>query len=547
MPVVMFDRKYLGKLIGSKIEEKQFRDQVDKMGFELSAISADSVTLEITPNRPDLLDAVGFARAYRFFTRKSQRFVYQIESDEPALQINVGDRVRNVRPYISGLVALNAKLSDDDVANLINFSEKFCETYGRKRRKIAMGMHNLSTIKPPVFYDAYGNEKYVPLNASVKMSFEEVLKETDKGNAYAGTIASGRNGFPALFDKEGALSLIPILNSERTKLTKSTKNIFVDITGTSEYSVNKTSDLFAATFIDLGCDVRRVEVIYSASKRVFFPQLKANYLTSTVANAEVQLGVVLAYNNIISLANRMGYEAALLGNKIRYRLPEYRLDLLSEQDVIEDIAIAYGYDYIQPLQIYSTQKGGLEPATRMVDRIADMMTGLGYNEAMNSYLTNEKTNFTDMRLKPGSFVKLRNPKAASVTMMRTWVLPSLLKNIGASVHEKMPQNLFEIDNVFYIEKGKPVEALHMGVVSTDSKANFNTIKAVFEESLNLFRLNFSLEKVEHESFIEGRCARIVEKKKGYGFLGEVHPEVLNAFGIEEPTVAMEIEIQRRES
>lgn len=544
MPVVIFSRKYLSRLVGSKIDVKQFEDHVAKMGFELSSIEGDSVTLEITPNRPDLFDAVGFARAYRFFTRKSEKFVYQVSDPQPALQINVGDRARKVRPYISALVALNAKLGEDDVANLIDSSEKFCDTYGRRRRKIAMGMHNLNAVKGPVFYDAYGNENYVPLNQASAMSFDEVLKSTDKGIAYANTIANGKNGYPALTDKEGIMSLIPILNSERTKITKGTKNILVDITGTSEHSVNKTADLFAATFMDLGCDVKRVNIIYSASKKVATPLMKPAYLESTVENAEAQLGVALAYNNVISLANRMGYEAALLGKKIRYRLPEYRLDLISEQDVIEDIAIAYGYDYIQPLQIYSTQKGSLEPATRIVSRTADAMVGLGYSEAMNSYLTNEKTNFESMRMKPDSFVRLRNPKAASVTMMRTWLLPSLLKNVGASVHEKMPQNLFEIDNVFYMEKGKPVEALHLGAVSTDSKANFNTVKSAFEEIVALFRLNFTLEKAEHRSFIDGRCAGIVEKKKGYGFLGEMHPEVLSNFGIEEPTVALEIEIWR---
>jgi phenylalanyl-tRNA synthetase beta chain len=546
MPVVTLNKKYLDKLLGFEIDAKTLEDQVSKMGFGIEKMDSKTVSLEITPNRPDLLDAVGFARAIKNFMHKSKKFVYAMEEEQQALDIYVGKGVKGVRPYISGLVAVGAKLEDADVENLINFEERFCETFGRKRNRIAIGMHNLDVIKAPLYYDTYDSGKFVPLNEKAEMSFDKIIKESDLGKAYGETIKKGANGYPVLKDEKGPIALIPITNSERTRVGKGTTNIFMDVTGTSEYLVNKTADIFAATFIDLGFMLKPVRVFYTKSRAVLMPQLKSEFMKMPLTKADEQLGVALGFNNVISLANKMGYEAALLGKKIRFSIPVYRTDILNEQDIIEDLAIAYGYDYIQNVEIMSSQQGTLEEGTYIARKVRDVVVGMGFSEVMNSYLTNEKINFSNMRRQLGKeHIKLKNPKASSISIIRTWLLPSLLSNLSVSVHDKMPQNIFELDNVFYIEESRPVEATHLGIVSADSKANFNSIKAVFEGLNRLFELGYTLQRYSHDSFIEGRCAKIMDKNTIVGFFGEVHPEVLNNFGIEEPTVALELELRRQ--
>jgi phenylalanyl-tRNA synthetase beta chain len=546
MPVINFNKKYLHKLLGSGIDDASLKSHVEKMGFEIEGISTSEISLEITPNRLDLLDAVGFARAMKHFLHKSKKFTYRLEEGAPsAFPITVDPSVNKIRPFISGLVAQGVELDEESLQNLINFSEKFCDTFGRNRRKIAIGIHNLDRIKPPLVYRCGSDEKFVALGAKEAMNYSKILNSTEKGKEYSNIVMSGKVCYyPELIDGEGAIAFIPILNSERTKITTSTKNIFVDITGTSVYAVNKAADLLAATFTDMGARIKRVHINYQ-KEQMDTPELAENYIVVPLAKIERSIGVVIGFNNIISLANKMGYEAALVGNNIRFTIPEYRLDIIDEQDIVEDIAIAYGYDYIKPIALPYTQRGGLEEQTIFNRRAAEIAVGLGFSEFANSYLTNEEINFERMGVDRESHaVMLKNPKTEAISIMRTWLLPSILKNLGASTHDKLPQNVFELDMVFKVKGKGAVESYNIAAATIDPKANFNDSKASVEGFLATLGIKYNFEAYVHKSFIEGRCAAITVNEKHVGFFGELHPKVLKAFGIEEPGTAFEIELDK---
>ena len=542
MPVVTFNKDYLYKALGFRIEDNRLKDLVAKLGFEIEGIGKGELDLEITPNRPDLLDVVGFARALKNFMHKSKKLTYSVNSEQPELVIRVGDRVKGIRPYISGLVAKDIAFSDESLKGLINFSEKFCASYGRNRRKIAMGMHNLDAVRPPLEYNAYEDEAYDPLGSSKGMRYSEVIGSDPRGKEYGHTIENDKGLYPVLKDQEGAMSLIPILNSERTKVGRGTRNIFVDITGMSLYAVEKTADIFAATLMDMGADVGKIAVKYR--KTELYPKLERRYIKMPLGLAESEIGVRIGYRNMISLANKMGYEAALVGKDIRFKVPEYRLDVINEQDVVEDIAIAYGYDYIQRVKLQATQQGELERVTTTNEDLSEIMVGLGFSEMMNSFLTNETMELKNMRINPGKYcIRLRNPKAEYVTIMRTWLLPSLLRNLSLSLHEKMPQNIFELDMVFSLSRGKPVESYHAAAISLGPRSNFNDIKSAVLGLLESAGIKYGVGKGEHNSFIPGRCGEVMIDGKKAGFFGELHPEVLSNFGIEEPATAFEISLE----
>ncbi len=537
MPMLLFDTQYLKRRIRYSIDNKRLRDQIFKLGMEIEKLDEKEMHIEVTPNRPDLFSAVGMARAVRNFMHKGNKFNYEVSGDA-ALDIRVGRTVHRIRPYIAGIVANNIELDNAAITDLMDFSEKFCSTYGRERRKIALGMHNLDAIKAPLEYDAYRDERFLPLGYKAEMSFSDISRESEKGRRY-GIEAAGF--FPALKDTLGTVALIPVLNSERTKVERHTRNLFVDITGTSEYLVGKSADMVAAMLADMGGGIRRVRVKYEDSERLF-PAMQRAYIKMQLSRIEREIGVDIGYNNIISLANKMGYEAALLGSSIRFTLPAYRLDIINEQDITEDIAIAYGYDYIAPLKILSAQQGRLDKNTVLLEKISGLMVGAGYSEMMNSYLTNEGENFEKMRLKPNAvYIRLRSPKAQSLTMARTWILPSLLRNASLSVHEKSPQRFFEADMCFSMNS-KAKEEYHLAALSADSRANFNQAKALAEAIAHALGIKYTIERAGHQSFIPGRCARILVNGRDAGIFGELHPEVLYNFKIEEPCTAIEISL-----
>lgn len=541
MPVITLNKKYLYKLLGPGFDDKKLEEQVSKLGFGVEGVDDENISLEITANRLDLLSAVGLSRTVRNFMHKAKKYTYGIDDPTPALEISVNPNVKRVRPYVSGIVAEGLALDNASLADLINFTEKFCDTYGRSRRKIAIGMHNLDAIKPPLRFLCEEDIDYVPLGGSSKMKLSQVLHMSEKGKQYSHLVKGGKKEYyPVMEDADGVAGFVPILNSERTRVSASTKRMLVEITGTSEYAVNKTADLMGATLMDMGATVKRVRIKYGR-KEVYTPELEERFITMPVSRAEKEIGVPIGFDNVISLANKMGYEAALVGKNIRFRIPEYRLDIIDQQDIVEDLAIGYGYEYINPIGIYYDQRGGLEKQTKVGRTIADAMVGLGFSEFANSYLTNEDINYAKPGIEnPGNAVALSEAKTSEISIMRTWILPSLLKNLGASSHEKMPQNAFEIDLVFEVKGGKVEEACHLGAISVGPRTNFNDIKATLDGLLGAIGAEFSVSEYEHRSFIPGRCARVIIGNKTLGFFGEIHPMVLRNFGIEEPAVAFEI-------
>jgi phenylalanyl-tRNA synthetase beta chain len=543
MPVVTIRKGYLLKLIGSKMTDKAIEGEIAKLGLNVESIDENEISIEVASNRPDLLSAVGIARAVRYFTHRSNKYDYEIDESVPATSIAVGKKVGGVRPYIAGLVVRDLKFTDDSLAELLSFEDKFCETYGRNRRKIAIGMHDLSKVDlNSLSYDIVSDMQFVPLNGTKETYFSKVLQANEKGKKYSSTILEGKKGYPVLFDSRGVLALIPIINSDRTKVLVSTTSVLIDITSTSEYLAKRTADLLAALFMDMGAEVRKVRIEYERASWTT-PELVKTKIRMPISRAEETIGVKVGPNNSAILASKMGYLSSFIGTKLDVVVPPYRLDVIDEQDVIEDIAIAYGYEYIRPIPVKASQAGALEELTTIRQKLEEAMLGLGFSQMMNSYLSNEETNFTKMRLyNDGNYIKIRSAKAASITMLRTWVLPSLMKNGGMSQSEKMPQKMFELDMSFGITDRTIRESYNLATLSIDPKTNFNYIKSVLEAIAESFNFQFKTESFEHGAFISGRCSKIIVNGNVVGFFGEVHPEVLDNFGIEEPAVAFEMDV-----
>lgn len=549
MPVVNISKKYLLRLMSLELTDKQLTDQLTKMGLGVDEMAEDKLSLEISPNRPDLFGAVGLARSLKNFLHRSKRLVYQVKAETPEFELDVGKEVNSIRPYIASFAVHGLKLDDDMLTDAINFTEKLCQTYGRERKKIAIGLHDLADIEPPLHYNAYKEESFVPLNETKEKTFSEIIRTHSKGIQY-GSILSGTSRYPALKDNIGVLSLIPITNAERGRVTTKTTDLIVVVDGTQHEPINKTADMVACMFLDLGVDIKPVQVNYPG-KSELTPLMTSKNISMPVSLAEGEIGVEIGYNNVISLANKMGYEAALLDRNVRFRIPEYRMDIINEQDVIEDIAIAYGYDYIKPMPLFSIQRGALQAKSTFFSDVSEAMVGMKFSEMMNTYLTNEKANFHDMRIADPAkylssfgfdYVKLKNPRAQSISMMRTWLLPNLLKDISLSRHERMPQRLFELDMIFYLSKSVPCEDYHLGAILTDPKSNLNEVKGVINSLAYYLKLDIKTSRYDHPSFIPGRCASINMGKEMFGFFGELHPQVLNSFGIEEPTSAFEMNL-----
>jgi phenylalanyl-tRNA synthetase beta chain len=228
-------------------------------------------------------------------------------------------------------------------------------------------------------------------------------------------------------------------------------------------------------------------------------------------------------------------------------IPAYRIDVLHMVDLVEEVAIGYGYYRLKPTIPEAVTIGEQHPAHRTANVARQIMIGLGFTEVMNFTLINEAAHYEKMRLKASNVIKLANPVSAEYTILRESLLPSLMINLMDNKHESFPQRLFEVSDVGRINQrveSRCERRLHVAGVSCHSTSNFTEIKSTVEALLhNMVLKRWEIKPIKHPSFLEGRIAAVYLKGKQLGVLGEIHPEVLNNFELENPTSAFEIDLE----
>lgn len=118
-------------------------------------------------------------------------------------------------------------------------------------------------------------------------------------------------------------------------------------------------------------------------------------------------------------------------------------------------------------------------------------------------------------------------------------MPCLMNILEGNKNNEYPQNIFEIGTIF--EKNLD-EDDNLSVVLCDKEANFTKIKQVLDYLFDKLDLKYSIEEVEHDSFISGRVGGVIVNNKKMGYIGEINPKVLDAFNLELPVAAMELNL-----
>lgn len=261
MPTVEFDYLELRSLLKGNPGIDVLRERIPMLGVDMESIDENKIIVEIFPNRPDMLSIEGFARALNGFLGYETGFK-NYKSKGIQGEVIVDAAVKWIRPYIACGIVKNISLTDSVIASLMDLQEKIVITHGRKRRKVAIGIHNLDAFAFPLRYTAVDPESisFVPLNFSKKMNLREILREHPTGIKY-GEILAGLDRYPIITDKNNeVLSFPPIINSELTKVTKTTKNLFIEITGTEERAVNQALNITITALADRGGEIYGVKI-----------------------------------------------------------------------------------------------------------------------------------------------------------------------------------------------------------------------------------------------------------------------------------------------
>lgn len=539
MPVVTLYWDELERLVG--VDRETILERLPMLGCDIERVEEDHLDVEFFPNRPDLYSVEGVARALRGFLDIELGYKHY-EVKKGSWKIFVDPSVLEVRPKIAGCVVKGVKMSDEVIRSLMEVQEDLHWTIGRNRRKMAIGVHDLSKVNFPLTYKAVDSSfAFVPLDFDRVMTVEEILKDHPKGKQFA-FILAGKNRYPMIIDAKGeAISFPPIINAEKTRVTEKTTDLFIDVTGFDE-NVDKALNILATMLADRGGVIESVEIVYPDRTEVK-PDLSPKKMRVSKSEIFGLLGFKLSDEEIKLALERMRFGVEkIYEDGVEVLIPPYRADIMHEWDVIEDIAIGYGYDRIKPEYPQTNAIGMAHPWNEMREIVREIMIGLGFLEVITFTLTSEKVQYDYMRRKRPKpwegFVPVMHPLTEEHTIVRTDILPKLLEVLSQNKHHPMPQKIFEVGDVVIDMKNR----LRLSACITHSKANFAEIRSVLQAVMKELDLSWDVNESEDPAFIEGRRGDIIVSGKKVGVFGEIHPEVLEKFELTNPVVAFELDI-----
>ncbi len=542
MPTITFSLKDLQHLVGKKltIEEVQELAHYGKGDFESYDKEADEVKIDFgDTNLPYLWSVEGFARLIRG--------ILEIEKGIPKIKVNKGSyniivdkSVLKYRPYIACFIAKGHKVDDYLIKQLVQLQEKFCETYGRRRQKVSIGLYSYKRLAFPVHYKAADplSIEFVPLDFKAKMNLKEILAEHPKGKEYA-WVLEGFEKYPILIDdKNEVLSLVPIINSNFTgKIEIGDDSMLFEATGTDEEAVGLAANIFAYALFERGFEVYSAEVKYP-DKKVILPDLKSECITIKNEQIKNLFGLELKENEIKHLLEKAQYNF----ENYKVQIPPYRRDILHPYDVVEDIGIMYGYGKIQESQLTTFTRGSMSGLNEFIDKVREIVVGIGYQEIMSPILTNKEFLHKKMNIEYLDAVEIEDYMSETYSVVRSWIIPNLMEVFSKYKHVEFPQRIFEEGLVNIRKSDGVIEYNRIAIATSHDKTNYTEIRQILDYIIKCFGLHYDIEEAEHRSFIEGRVGRAIVKGKKVAYLGEINPAVLAEWGLEMPVAALELNL-----
>ncbi|MBV0925817.1 phenylalanine--tRNA ligase subunit beta [Halomicroarcula limicola] len=574
MPVVDVDPDELRYLTGhDEKDDDELKSDLFDLGLEFEGWTEDDeFQLEFAPDRLDRLSVEGVARSLRYHYG-DDRGVYVPSTNSAEWTIEVEDQPAG-RPYVTGAIVRGLDMDEDALESLIQLQEKLHATMGRKRAKGAIGVHDLTMMKGDAATEGTGKSitytsvdpdeaTFVPLDADAEMTPNEVVADHETGRAY-GDLVAGFDRVPAIFDSIGLFSFPPVINGRRTEVTEGSRDLFIEMTGTDQWTIDHMCNIVCYALEARGGKVERVEVEYAdnapgeyAGRTLERPDFEVRSKTVTLERIRNVLGVDLDAREVIDYAERAGLDATRTETDdgavaFEVEVPPYRVDVIHPLDLIDDIGRALGFNTLEPTYPDVSTVGGRHERSRLEDAARDTLVGLGFEDLLNFHMTNEAENFRRMGLTADDDavgaadpVTIQEPYSEDYTVLRTWALPSLLMVLENNTHRRYPQDLAEIGLAAGLDDSQNTGvAEHRTVAGALARtdASYEDAKARLQAIAEAFDKDLRTPPTTHPSFIDGRAADVVLDGEPVGVVGEVHPKVLVEHDLELPVAAFEFRL-----
>jgi len=541
MPTININRQVFEKLVGKKLPTEKLKDRISYLGTDLETVNKNEITVEIFPNRPDMLSVQGFARAFSSFigVKKGLR-KYEVKDSKE--KVIIDKSVSKVRPYTACAIVKDIKYDDRKIKEVVEVQEKLHITYGRNRRKVAIGIYPFEKIQPPIKFMAKKPEDIIfqPLEFSRKINARQILSQHPAGCDY-GHLLEGLNKFPVFYDANNeVLSVPPIINSHKTgKITENTKDVFIECSGFDFRVLQKCLNMIVTAFADMDGKIYSMKLQYP-SKTFTTPDLKPEEIKIDISYINKLLGLNLKEPQLKNLLERMGFGYK---NK-KVLIPAYRADIIHQTDIAEDIAIAYGFEKFEAIIPKVATIAQEDEFEIFKDKITETLVGLNFLETFTYNLTNKEFQNKNM-LTNLELIELANSISKEYNVLRSWTIPPLLEILKNNKHHEYPQRIFTIGTIFKPnskEETNIEENERLAITIADEETDYTEIKQVLDYLLRMLNVRYEIEETEHPSFIPGRVARIKINNKKIAYIGEISPKVIVNWDLDVPVTALELNL-----
>ena len=522
MPSISFPKEELKRYLKKPIKDEELKEAMSMIGTDISSFE-EEIKVEIFPDRPDQLSVQGLSRALNHFLGYTKGMdEYHVKKGDGV--VKVLPSAKGVRPYTACAIIRNLKYDDEKIKDVIEIQEKLHITFGRNRRKIAIGIYPLEKITLPIAFGAENPKKIIfrPLESDEEMNAEEMLEEHPTGREYA-HLLKGYKKYPVFRDaKKKVLSVPPIINSHDVgKITEDTRDVFIECSGHDLKPLREALRMIVCAMADMGGTIESMTVDYG-DKKITMPDLKPYKLRIDQHYVCERAGI--PRKDLKKSLQLMGLQ--LEGDEVI--IPAYRTDFIHQVDVVEEAAIGYGYNNIKSEVPALHTIGKLDNRNLFLEKIREVLSGLGLLEVMNYYITDEG-------------IKLENPLTQEYSALRRDITHQLLRVLEKNTSVTYPQEIFDIGPVFHHDKEADTgvgEAWHLGAMMCGEEAGYTRARRALEALGKALGWKLTFSEHDDPRYIEGRCAKV--SGSAHGIIGEINPEELEKHGIQMPAASFEI-------
>ena len=548
MPTIEFNKYDFFELIDQEMDEEEMEEKLTEIGVELEYVKDDRVAVETTSDRIDLLSVEGIARNMRSYYGDERGLKKYALKDEGFRLVDEGVKAR---PEIVAAVVKGVNLNTAAFKSLIQLQEKLHGTFGRHREKVSIGVHDMDGIMFPLRYLGADPEdtSFIPLGKEGEMTLEEILEKHDKGKEY-GHIVSESDRWPLILDSEdNVLSFPPVINGVLTEVSEDTENVFIDVTGTSREEISYALNVLVTALAERGGDIHEVEIERVDGAKEKYPDLSPKEFELDMDYIRSTVGIDMEEEDLKEYLEKMGHGTTKEEGKITALIPPYRSEMLHQIDVVEDVAMGYGYSNITP-EIPNISTIGEEDDLEEFNHLArELMVGFGYQEIMNPTLRNHEILLDRMKREDEeNLIEIKDPVSEKYTSGRDSLLPQLLETLSLNTHNSYPQRIFESADTIIRDEDSPYKAVtrkKISAVTADIESDMSNIVSEVKGLLRALGVELEVREAERPFMIEGRSGELVtDDGEVLGYVGEIHPEVLENFDIEVPVAGFELDLTR---